>query len=89
MHLLEHHAEWLEHNGKVITLDGLQHRLEVETRETRYPYQANVISVSAVPVSKTSKHYIETKQQLGDDWSVDVLSSDLDVLTAIMIQLGM
>lgn len=79
---------WIEHNGKVVTMDGIKYELCCYTFEQRYPYKAEMISVSAVCVNKRSKFYRDRKEQLGDDWSIDVLDSDVTVQADVLSQLG-
>ena len=86
-HLNSYNQVWLEHNGKVVVLDNLKYRLEVSTYKAIYPYEHQVISVHAVPVSKNSKHYQEVRRVLKDDWSTDVLESSVETQTEILSQL--
>lgn len=79
---------WLEHDGKTVYIDGYAHRLEVSTWRRRYPYEAVMIDVSAVPISKKTAYYREMKEKLGDDWVTDVLASDVEVQADILRQLG-
>lgn len=83
----ENFGFWAEYNGRIVTIDGLQHRIVCRTYKTRYPSEREVIDVSAEPVSKSSKHYREEKAKLGDDWSIDVLASDIDLQCEILQQL--
>ena len=69
------HQDWLEHDGKICIVDGLKCRVKVVTGKAIYPYPHSTIEVSAVPVSKQSKKYKKIKDQLGDDWSTDLLES--------------
>ena len=78
---------WRDHHGKVVKIDGLSYRLRCSTYQQRYPYPEEVIDVAADPVSKSSAHYREVKARLGDDWSTDVLASDIDVQVSILRQL--
>lgn len=66
---------WLDHDGEVVVLDGIKHRLEVDSYKAKYPREEYVISVHAVPVNKQSKYYKEIKAKLGDDWASNVLES--------------
>jgi hypothetical protein len=86
-HLNQYNEQWLQHAGKTVVIGGLKHRIEVNTYRAIYPYEHTVISVHAVPVSKHSKHYKEVKQQLGDDWSTDILESDVELQTEVLRQL--
>jgi hypothetical protein len=81
-------AQWLEHHGKVVTLQGHVHFLQVTTYEAIYPYAHTVLRVHAVPLSTKTRYYREIKAQLGDDWSTDVLASDVEVTTSVMQQVG-
>lgn len=73
------YGEWIDHHGKVITLDGIKCRLQCETYHQFYPYFEHVISVYAEPLNKKSKFYQKIKQLLGDDWSTDILNLDIEV----------
>ena len=89
MHALtEYNAQWTEHNGKKVTVDGLRCRLVVRDFLAVYPYRQQMITVSAQPLSTTTKKYQAMRQQLGDDWSTDVLASDPEVTTDVMRQVG-
>lgn len=85
-HLLEYNQDWLEHNGKVVTLSGLKYKINVSTFQAIYPYEHTAINVCLEPVSKASKHYKEVKQQLGDDWSTDLLDSDVELQCEVLAQ---
>lgn len=85
---LEYYREWLEANGKEVLLDGLAYRLKVTTFMAVYPYRREVISVMAEPVNKNSRHYLEVKRDLGDDWSTDVLDSDASLIVDVARQIG-
>jgi hypothetical protein len=86
--LTAHQAQWLEHHGKVVKLDGHVHMLKVTTHEAIYPYAHTVLRVTATPVSTKTRYYRTIKAQLGDDWSTDVLASDPEVTTSVMQQVG-
>jgi len=79
---------WLEHDGKIVTIDSYTHTLKVSVYEAIYPYTHMVCRVMAEPLDKQSAWYQGLKQQLGDDWSTDVLGSDSDVTVSVMQQLG-
>jgi len=79
---------WLEHDGTVVTIDTYAHTLKVSVYEAIYPYPHMVCRVMAEPLDKQSAWYRGLKQQLGDDWSTDVLGSDIDVTVSVMQQLG-
>jgi hypothetical protein len=87
MALIEYYRDWLEHHDKTVKIDGVMHRLDVRSHNAIYPYKHTAISVHAIPVNRRSKHYKETKQVLGDHWSIDVLESDVTIQTAILTQL--
>lgn len=88
MRIAKFFAEWLDHDGKFVLIDGLKYRLSVKTYRARYPVERDVISVHAEPVNKRSKHYREVKRELGDDWSTDVLESSLELQADILSQLS-
>lgn len=80
-------AMWLEHNGKVVTLDGVKCKLAVDAYKAIYPYEHRVLRVFAEPIDKQSAEYQRVKSDLGDDWSTDVLGSDVEVISEILSQL--
>ncbi len=47
-----------------------------------------MIDVSAEPINKNSKYYLEVKKELGDDWSTDILESGDELYTNIAQQVG-
>ncbi len=81
---------WEKHDGKLVTIDGLRCKLRVRSYEAIYPYKRRVIDVSAEPTvaAKRSEAYRTVRAKLGDDWSTDVLQSDIDVQSEILAQLG-
>jgi hypothetical protein len=80
-------TQWVAHDGTEVWLHGYRHTLRVRSTEAIYPYAHTVLSVSAEPVNKTTRYYQDTRQKLGDDWSIDVLSSE-DIAVPVMKQLG-
>jgi hypothetical protein len=80
-------SQWLEHHGKTVKLNGHVHFLKVDTYEAIYPYAHTVLRVHAVPVSTKTRYYKAIREQLGDDWSTDVLASE-EVTVSIMQQIG-
>lgn len=87
-HPAEYYQEWLEHDGKKVKIDGINHILRVSTHMAIYPYRHEVISVQAEVADKSTKYYRELKARYGDDWSTDVLDSDIVLQTEILCQLG-
>ena len=86
MKSFEIYQEWLEHDGKVIKIDGIKHRLKVTTLNAIYPRPAKLISVQAEVVNKKSRYYQDTKARMGDHWSTDVLDSDIELVADILSQ---
>lgn len=80
-------SNWLEHDGKVVTVDGVKCKLAVSAYTAIYPYNHRVLRVFAEPVSKRSAEYRRIKSELGDDWSTDVLASDVELQSEILSQL--
>lgn len=78
---------WVRNNGRTIVLDGVKHVLGVDVYEAIYPTERMVMTVHAEVKNKQSKYYRDEKQRLGDDWSVDVLESDPNVVLQIMEQI--
>ena len=81
---------WLEHDGRIVTFDGLKCVVRVSSYMQKYPYERNVTDVSLEPTvaAKRSKRYGAIKMVLGDDWSTDVLSAEPELQTEILQQLG-
>lgn len=78
--LTKNNEEWLEYDGLVVkNPEGHSVKIKVESYTARYPFEQKVISVHAEYVNKSAKAYREVKVQLRDDWSTDVLSSDVEV----------
>ena len=89
MHLAQYYQDtWSPHAGKTVSLDGLPCRLRVEVWTQKYPYTAEVIRVTADPLSKRTTRYLEVKAKLGDDWGTDVLASSIELQAAILSQCG-
>lgn len=82
------YGEWAKYDGRKVTINGLRYRLKCRIYRQRYPYEDEVIDVSAEPVNKASRVYRETKRLLGgDDWSTDVLASSIELQAEIERQL--
>ena len=86
-HTLEHYQKWLEHDGKVIVLDGIKHVLRVQTYHAIFPYEHDVITVHAEVKDKRSKYYQTLRHEFHDDWSTDILDSDVTIQAHILSQL--
>jgi hypothetical protein len=86
--LTPYQEQWLEHNGAVVDIAGEQHRLHVEVRDVSYPYLRTELHVFANVIDPNSPRYQETRRQLGDDWSYDVLNGSLELRTSVMVQLN-
>ena len=86
MKSFEIYQEWLEHDGKVIKIDGIKHRLKVTTLNAIYPRSARLISVQAEVINKKSSYYLDTKARMGDHWTTDVLDSDIELAADILSQ---
>jgi hypothetical protein len=87
MKLFQFYSNWQSHDGKIVLIDNIKHKIEVRIFEQTYPYKAQVISVHAVPLSKNSQYYKTIKLQLGDDFSTDILDSDIKVQSDVLRQL--
>ncbi len=82
------YGDWMNHNGKVVLLDGIKHKIKCNAYMARYPREEQVISVFAEPVNKRAKSYQEQRAILKDDFAVDVLDSDIEVQAEILSQLS-
>ena len=85
--LTQNNEHWLQHHNKVVLIDGLKYKLDISTHKAIYPYEHTVLSVYANPVSKNSKHYREVRAVLRDDWSTDILESDIEVQCNVLNQM--
>ncbi len=81
------YKEWEKQDGKRVKINNLTHTIKVTVMDQRYPYPEKLVDVTAIPLSKLSKYYIETKKQLGDDFVVDVLNGSIEILTDVYNQL--
>lgn len=87
MPYVEFYSEWLEHDGKRVKLNGITHVIKVDVYQAIYPHPHETMIVHAEVVNKKSKYYQDRKAEYGDDWSTDVLSSDVMVQAEILHQL--
>jgi len=83
----EIYQNWLEHNGKTVKIDNINHILRVDHYKAIYPYPHWVITVHAEVKDKSTKYYQDQKRELGDNWSTDVLESDISLQADILRQL--
>ena len=74
---LEHYSDWLDYEGKIY-IDPDVGRCKIRTMlfTAVYPCKMAMISVYGEPLNKRNRHYLDVKQQLGDDWTMDILESD-------------
>lgn len=81
---------WEQHNGRLVTIDGLRCKLRVDSYEAIYPYRHRVLKVTAEPTkaAKRTEAYLRVRRELRDDWHTDVLESDIEVQSAILAQLA-
>lgn len=85
----QYYGEWEQYHGRRVVVDGLPCVLNVSVYIQKYPYIDKVISVYACPTkqSRQTVQYKLTRQHLGDDWSTDVLESDVELQADILSQL--
>ena len=83
------YKQWIEADEKKVFIDDLVYQIKVTTWLASYPVRSQRISVSAVPINKYSKHYLEVKADLGDDWVTDVLDSGDDFYLDIAKQVNL
>jgi len=77
---------WLEANGKIVKVQGKKYKIKVSFWQAIYPYKRYVISVDAEMINKDDPEYVKIRQDLGDDWSTDVLESGEDFYAAVYTQ---
>jgi len=78
---------WQEANGRHVKIDGHAYKLRVNVDNAVYPYPQKVIRVYADPINKNAAWYQKIKRELGDDWSTDVLESDVELTCSVASQL--
>jgi len=83
---LKGREQWLEVNGKIVEVEGKKYKVKVSSWFATYPYKRYIISVNADPINKRDPEYLKIKQDLGDDWSTDVLESGEDFYAAVYLQ---
>jgi len=78
--------EWVEYDGTVVQVDGQDWVLRVVSYNVIYPYRHVVTNVTLEPTeaTKRSDHYCTIKQELGDVWVTDVLSSEPEFQAELM-----
>lgn len=81
--------DWQEFHGRIVTIDGLKWKVRVNAYKAIYPYEWTVTTVNLDPTAATkcSNHYRQIKAELRDDWSTDVLSSDIEFQVEVQQQL--
>ena len=81
---LEYYSDWLDYEGKVyVDPDVGRCKIRIMIHTAIYPCKLEMISVYGEPLNK-NKHYREVRQQLGDDWSTDILESDPEYQAMVM-----
>ncbi len=80
--------QWLGADGRAVQINGEQFKLHVVKINAIYPYERQVLDISARPIDTASKRYLEIRQQLGDDWSTDV-TSDPELMAEVEAQLNL
>jgi hypothetical protein len=83
-HDIKYHSVWLNHDGDLISIDNVVCQVKVRVVNAIYPYKHTAIYVDADPVDKEDPKYLETKRQLNDDWSIDILSMDPDKIVSLL-----
>lgn len=79
--------DWLDYDGRVVKLDGINHVLRCNRYKAIYPYERIVTTVHAEPQNRTTRYYRDIRRELGDDWSTDILQSDVTIQCEVMAQL--
>ena len=71
-------SEWLEHDGTVVTIDGLKWIVRADSYRAKYPVERVIVSAFLKPTSgtKRSNYYKRIKADLRDDWGTDLISSE-------------
>jgi len=78
---------WLKHDGKTVKIDGILHVLKVSTYKAIFPSAHQVITVHAEVKDKSTKYYQDIRAELHDDWSTDILDSDVEIQAHVLQQL--
>jgi hypothetical protein len=83
---LKGNERWINVNGKIVTIDRKDHRLQVTILTVRRPYNGYVISVFADPIDKQDEDYLRIKEIIKDDWMIDVLEAEDDTYMEVFLQ---
>lgn len=62
----------VEHNRKIIVLNGEKYRLSIDRYKATYPISCMRTRSYAECFHKDSEHFKEVRQKLGDDWCIDL-----------------
>ncbi len=79
--------DWMDFDGRVVLIDGINHKIRVNRYNAIYPYPRIVTTVDAEPCNRNTKYYRDIRRQLGDDWSTDILQSDPSLQCDVLLQL--
>lgn len=79
--------DWIDFDGRIVKLDGINHRIRVSRYNAIYPYPRIVTTVSAEPCDRRTRYYRDIRAELGDDWSTDILESDVSIQSEVLAQL--
>ena len=84
------YKDWEEFDGRAVMVDGMPCTIRVDTYIAHFPREERVIYVHAVPTESAmlTEAYLSVKRKLRDDWSTDVLGSDPEVQTEILLQMA-
>ena len=74
-------------NGKTATIEGQRGTFKHESYEARYPYKHTVEKLIFDIEDKGGEYYRAIKEQLGDDWNMDV-TDNIEVYVDTAIDLG-
>lgn len=85
--LTKNNENWLLHNGKKVTIAGNEYRLKVRSYPAIYPYRHTALQVDAEMLDRSHPYYLTIKGILGDDWTTDILGSEIEVQTEVLEQL--
>ena len=77
--LTENNKIWLDRNNEKVTIDNRKYIIKVTTWKAIYPSERSVISIQAEMINKNSKYYQDIRNQLKDDWSIDILDSSIEL----------
>jgi len=80
-------SDWLEYDGRIVSIDGNDHRIVARENRRTYPTAGYYYTVHAECVDKTAEWYRTRRAELGGDFCTDILGSDVELECDVWRQL--